>query len=194
MNRTKTAIIDSFWQLLEEHPYNRITVKSIVELCQINRNTFYYHFRDIPDLLETTIKQDADLIIRTYGKFGSPLDCLAPLATHCLNRKKALLHIYRSAQRETFVNQLDRICLYAVTQYVELVAADLTLFPEDRKLLIRFYKCSLTGILLDWLNAGMNYDLLKAFSRITELLEGSGRQAFLRAASAAEDSNDEEKS
>lgn len=182
MNRTKTAIIDAFWQLLEERPYNKITVKNIVDLCRINRNTFYYHFHDIPELLESTIKQEADSIIQTYSKFGSPLDCLAPLTERCLTRKKALLHIYRSTQREIFINQLDRICLYVITNYIDTVTADMTFLPEDKKLLIRFYKCTLIGIFLDWLNAGMDYDLLKAFNRLAELLDDSGRQAFLRAA------------
>ena len=36
MNRTKKAIIDAFWQLLEERPYSKITVQSIVECCQVN--------------------------------------------------------------------------------------------------------------------------------------------------------------
>lgn len=40
MNHTKSAIIDAFWQLLEERPYTKITVRDIVELCQVNRNTF----------------------------------------------------------------------------------------------------------------------------------------------------------
>lgn len=185
MNRTKTAIIETFWQLLEESPYNKITVKDIVDRCQINRNTFYYHFQDIPELLEYTIKRDADQIIQTYSKFGSPLDCLAPLVEHCLKKKKALLHIYRSAHREAFVTQLERICLYVITQYIETVTADLTLLPEDKKLLIRFYKCTLVGIFLDWLENRMSYDLLKGFERITDLLGGSGQQAFLKSAASA---------
>ena len=56
MNRTKKAISDAFWQLLEEKPYNKITVQNIVECCQVNRNTFYYHFQDIPALTEYSIK------------------------------------------------------------------------------------------------------------------------------------------
>ena len=56
MNRTKEAIVNAFWELLEEKPYNKITVKDIVDRCQINRNTFYYHFHDIPELLESIIK------------------------------------------------------------------------------------------------------------------------------------------
>lgn len=61
MNRTKDIIIDAFWQLLAEKPYNKITVKDIVDRCQINRNTFYYHFHDIPELLEDTVKRDTSI-------------------------------------------------------------------------------------------------------------------------------------
>lgn len=182
MKRTETAIIDAFWQLLEEGPYNKITVQKIVDRCQINRNTFYYHFHDIPELLEFTVKQDADFIIQTYGRLDSPIDCLAPLVDHCLKRRKALLHIYRSTQRETFISQFDRICLYVTTQYIDTVAANLTLLPEDKDLLSRFYKCTIVGVLLDWMDAGMNYDLLKNISRITELLGNSFMQALLKAA------------
>lgn len=35
MDRTKKAISEAFWQLLEEKPYNKITVQSIVERCHI---------------------------------------------------------------------------------------------------------------------------------------------------------------
>lgn len=57
MNRTELVIAKAFWQLLEEKPYSKITVKNIVERCEINRNTFYYHFHDIPDLLDRILKK-----------------------------------------------------------------------------------------------------------------------------------------
>lgn len=79
---------------------------------------------------------------------------------------------------------MERICLYAITQYVDIVTASLTLPPEDKKLLIRLYKCALVGIILDWLENGMEYDLLKAFERIRDLLGGSGQQAFLKSAAS----------
>lgn len=55
MKKTKEIIIDAFWQLLEEKPFNKITVQNIVERCALNRNTFYYHFQDIPNLAEYTV-------------------------------------------------------------------------------------------------------------------------------------------
>ena len=39
MKKTKEIIIDAFWQLLEEKPFNKITVQNIVERCALNRNT-----------------------------------------------------------------------------------------------------------------------------------------------------------
>ena len=55
---TKQAIKQSFWELLEQRPLAQITVKDIVERCGINRNSFYYHFQDIPALIERALSAD----------------------------------------------------------------------------------------------------------------------------------------
>ena len=52
MDGTRGTIVQGFERLLNEKPVNKITVKDIAETCGINRNTFYYHFQDIPGLLE----------------------------------------------------------------------------------------------------------------------------------------------
>ena len=182
MNRTKSVITEAFWQLLDEKPYNKITVKDIVDRCQINRNTFYYHFHDIPELLEDTIKMFSDYVIQNYSKFGSPIDCLTPIVEYSLEHKKAILHIYRSIQREVFLNNLEHVTLYFVTQYIDTVVAEVTLPATDRALLIRFYKCILVGVILDWLKQGMEYDLLESAIRISVLFQDCSTQAILKAA------------
>ena len=53
---TKRAIRASFLKLLNERPLNKITVKDIVEDCGINRNSFYYHYTDIPALAEEIVR------------------------------------------------------------------------------------------------------------------------------------------
>lgn len=50
---TKKAILHTFQQMLERTPFDRITVSAIVAKCEISSNTFYYHFRDIYDLLDS---------------------------------------------------------------------------------------------------------------------------------------------
>lgn len=183
MNRTRNAIMAAFGQLLEEHPLNKITVKDIVDRCGVNRNTFYYYFRDIPDLAEQIVEEKTDQIIRTYSMLSSPIDCIAPVVRYCVDHKTAILHIYRSVQREVFLTHLEHVCMHAVSLYVETVTAGLfppDSHPREKDLLVRYYKCTMVGGILDWLNAGMEYDLLTATAGICRLLAGSGKQAFLR--------------
>ncbi|MCI6012804.1 MAG: TetR/AcrR family transcriptional regulator [Firmicutes bacterium] len=188
MNRTKDAIIEAFWQLLDERPYSKITVKDIVDRCHINRNTFYYHFHDIPELLEISVRTETDYIIQKYSRFGSPLDCLEPLVELSMKRRRALLHIYRSIQREVFLNQFERIAIHSVSRYIDTVAEDLILSEDDRNLLIRFYKCIFVGVVLDWLDSGMSYDLVSRAQRLSELFGNPGNSALLLAAKGAPDS------
>jgi AcrR family transcriptional regulator len=181
-NQTETLIEKALEALLEEKPLTKITVKDIVERCGVNRNTFYYHFQDIPSLVERIIKEKADAIIQSHCQLEAPLDCIRLVIQYCADHKKATLHIYRSVQREVFWAALERVALYAVTEYVETAAAGLDISPIDRQLLIGYYKCTLTGVALDWLEAGMEYDLLAASERVCEIFAGTGKQAFLKCA------------
>ena len=65
-NFTKNAIKASFLKLLNERPLSKITIKDIVTDCGINRNSFYYHYQDIPSLIEEVIKEETDNIISQY--------------------------------------------------------------------------------------------------------------------------------
>ena len=49
---TKNAIRETFIELLKKKFIDKITVKDIVEECGINRNTFYYYYADIYELME----------------------------------------------------------------------------------------------------------------------------------------------
>ena len=69
-NFTSKAIKASFLKLLNEKPLNKISVKDIVEDCGINRNSFYYHFQDIPALLEEMIREKAAEIIKSIIEKG----------------------------------------------------------------------------------------------------------------------------
>ena len=49
---TKKAIMRTFQQMLEEMPFDKITVSALVRRCEISSNTFYYHYQDIYALLD----------------------------------------------------------------------------------------------------------------------------------------------
>ena len=56
---TKRALEASLKNLLLKKPLDKITINDIADDCGINRMTFYYHFRDIYDLVEWSCAEDA---------------------------------------------------------------------------------------------------------------------------------------
>ena len=62
--RTEKAIMDTFLLLLNQNPLDKITVKDIVSACGISRNTFYYHYQDIYDLLRATFASVVDRVLQ----------------------------------------------------------------------------------------------------------------------------------
>ena len=56
---TKRALEASLKNLLLQKPLNKITINDIADDCGINRMTFYYHFKDIYDLVEWSCQEDA---------------------------------------------------------------------------------------------------------------------------------------
>ena len=51
-NETRMALVRAFFSLLAEKPIDKVTVTDITLRCGVNRNTFYYHYRDVYDLYE----------------------------------------------------------------------------------------------------------------------------------------------
>ena len=70
-NFTKKAIKETFIELLDERPLNKITVKDIVEACGINRNSFYYHYQDLPALLEEVIAERVQALMSDHPTIDS---------------------------------------------------------------------------------------------------------------------------
>ena len=167
---TREALKSALLRLLEERPLREITVKDLVQSCGVNRNTFYYHFKDIPALLEELVADQADRIIAAQGPALSLADCLETAARFALERRQAVLHINQSAHRDLFELCLMDICRRAVQNYTGVLFQPLP--QEDRDVLVRFYQCELFGQVVEWLNAGMRYDLREQFRRLCQLGEG----------------------
>ena len=50
-------IVNTFTKMVEAGKTDKITEKALIKECHISRQTFYYHFHDIMDVLEWTFKR-----------------------------------------------------------------------------------------------------------------------------------------
>ena len=154
-NFTKQAIKTSFLKLLNEKPLNKITVRDIVEDCGINRNSFYYHFQDIPALLGEIIAEQTEQMIREYPTVESIEQCFEAAFRFARENRRAVMHIYDSVSRNEFTAGALKLCGHVVRRYV--FSLDIAALPEfDRESLIRAIKCQLYGMFVDWITSGMD--------------------------------------
>lgn len=171
-NITKEAIRRAFLEVLTEKPLKKITVKDISDQCGINRNTFYYHYQDIPALLEDIFEGEVLRIIRKYPELNSVEDCVTAVMEFCLENKKAIMHITDSGNSNTYIKSLWRICEYVVTKYMDTLFPDAPVTADDRALWIRFLKCTLFGMICDWVGSGMKDEDIQVIRRLYVQVRG----------------------
>lgn len=172
-NFTKNAIVTSFLKLLDERPLSKITVKDVVEDCGINRNSFYYHFEDIPSLICEIVENEVNKIIAVHPAVDSFEECLKIASELFLTKhKRAVLHIYNSANRDIFESYLLRICDYIVQTYLAGEFSARKIKEDDKRVIVRFYKCELFGQIIEWMNSGFDNDIGAINSRLCKLQKG----------------------
>ena len=176
--RTEKAIMEAFLLLLNQNPLDRITVKDIVNACGISRNTFYYHYQDIYDLLRATFASVVDRVLQE--EVTTWQESLRSCTSFALENRRAVYHVYRSAYREDLERSLYRVSEERMERLIRHMTADMAVSEEDIHYLTLFYKCAVTGILLEWLNADMRGDVERMISRMGVLLEGNLRLSLER--------------
>lgn len=169
-NFTKQAIKVSFMKLLNERPLNKITVRDIVEDCGINRNSFYYHFQDIPSLLKEILTEEMETLIHEYPTISSLDECFHTAFQFAQKNRQAVLHIYHSVNRDVFTQGALRMCEYAVSTYIATVFPNDRICERDKQIVIRFIKCQLFGMCIDWIEQGMTDAAYGDLHRMLELV------------------------
>ena len=64
--------------------------------------------------------------------------------------------------------------------YIDTAFPDRKISPDDREMIIRYYKCECFGIVTDWLENGMNEDAVRYFRRIFELKKDQAEELIRR--------------
>lgn len=159
--------------MLEERPYSEITVKELIKECGISRSAFYYHFPDLPSVIDEIVQDEISELLRRYPTVESVDQCLDAMMNTILARRRTYLHVYRSVSREMLERHLLSTCGRFVSSYVNTVLGDHTLSEEERAMTVQHYKCLLFGFIVDWLEEGLKPEKAEEYKQILKL-NGSG--------------------
>ena len=175
---TKDSIKAAFIKLLNERPLNKISVKSIVDICNISRNTFYYHFQDIPRLLEEIIIDSANTLVKENDMVKSMSECIETAFAYVKANKKAVYHIYNSVDRSAYEDFVMKMCEHTATLLVREQLAGKGISDADRDALTYFVRCQFIGLCMDWTRNGMNDDISDKYHRSVNLIAAISADLF----------------
>ena len=171
----KREIKNSFIKLLTERPISQITVKDIVEDCGVNRNSFYYHFQDIPSLLEEIIVEMTAKVIENLPEESTFEEKVTAALQEINLNKRMIYHIYGSSNREFYEQPLMKICEHVTRTYIRSREYSERVDSKDLEFVISYLKCELFGQLIDWLNHDMSYDIVEHSRILCRMFAGSMR-------------------
>ena len=92
---TKRALEQSLKNLLLKKPLTKITVGDITDDCGINRMTFYYHFKDIYDLVEWSCLEDAKQALEEKKTYDTWQQGFLQIFKAVQENKPFILNVYR---------------------------------------------------------------------------------------------------
>lgn len=175
---TKRAMSAALKNLLKEKKLNKITVQDIADECGINRQTFYYHFQDIYDLVEWTCIEDTEKVLkenRTYDTWQEGFLSVFDLAK---KDKTFIDNIYRSVSLEMLEQYLYRLIYPLLKNVVDEKANGQTVREENKKYIADFYKYAFVGVLLEWIRNDMAESPGQIVDRVSRIVGGAIETAF----------------
>lgn len=163
---TKELIYETFVELLSQKPFDKITVKDIVETCDINRNTFYYYYSDIYDLLEEIFKKELNILVEAHKNGRSWAAAFIKVAHVAYSHKKIINNICSSRSYDYLENYMYKACKNIMIEAVQFQAKDMNVPEEDIDFIASFYEYAFVGILSEWFRTGMREDPLILANRL----------------------------
>lgn len=157
-NYTKTLIIETFENMVERMPFDKITVTALIKECNIGRNTFYYHYEDIYALLD-------DILIKILKKYDDSVketdwkDVFKSLLKSCKENKNKVYNIFNSISRERLERYIFDGMDSIITSSVMEIAKSRNISNERAEIVANIVRYSLYGYFIHFLLDNMDYDI-----------------------------------
>lgn len=175
---TKRALGAALKQVLLEKPLNKVTINDLTEVCGINRMTFYYHFKDIYDLIEWIFIEDAAKALNGNKTYSTWQQGFLNIFNAALADKAFIVSVYHSVSREQVEVYLYKLTYDLLISVVEEKAEGMHVSDKDKTFIADFYKYAFVGIVLNWIRNGMKEDPKQIIKHLSILIHGDITRAL----------------
>lgn len=115
---TKRALEASLKKMLLKKPVTKITISDITEDCGVNRATFYYHFKDIYDLIEWSCEEDSRIAANGNTTYDTWEQGFLYIFQAVEENKPFILNVYRHVSQEQIIQYLYRVVYQLIMEKI----------------------------------------------------------------------------
>lgn len=171
--KTKKALAESLKNLLLQKPLNKITISDIADDCGINRMTFYYHFKDIYDLVEWTCAEEAAQAMEGKKTYDTWQEGFLNIFSAVQANKPLIMNVYRCVSRERIEQYLNPLICSLILGVVEEKSAEMPVSEADKRFIANFYEYAFIGVMLEWIDNNMREEPSVLVERTSRVVHGS---------------------
>lgn len=177
---TKESLGAALKQMLTVKPIDKITVKDLVEICGVNRQTFYYHFDDVYDLLEWVFEEDANRVLPSEVVYEHWRDDVMMFFKYLADNSVFALNIYNSNSRIYMLRYFKRRLQGCIRSFAIIVSDGKNIDRTDFEFVVEFYANGVVGLISQWLDLGMQLPKEITQGRFLKLLDNSVENMLAR--------------
>lgn len=167
----KERIAREFAELARTKSIDKITVKDIVEACHITRQTFYYHFQDLIDVIDWSLRQAMEELVEKSIRIDSREQVIELFLSEAVKARGLLRKLLASQLRE----QTERMIVESVRSYFREMVERRELLQDvsrsDAQVALDFYTFATVGMMLEYCSKP-NLDVKRLAGQITRLMSG----------------------
>ena len=145
-NITKRALASALKELMEQMPFSKISVSDICERCEMNRKSFYYHFRDKYDLVNWIFDVEFFSIANTQEE-RRPWEFVEVLCEYFYENRSFYRRALQIEGQNSFVEHFRMLLKSALRDFLEKILTD----PVYLEFQINFYTDAFLGSIERWL-------------------------------------------
>ena len=174
-NAMKYALAQSLKKLLSTRKLDKITVKDIAEDCGVNRQTFYYYFRDIYDLLEWNFCDATERLIRSGLDHGDWRSGVKAVTEYLQENRTLVWNAYHSISHESVSEFLKRTLRPHILSAVREEAKGLEWEPcqENVDFVADIFTLSAAGIVMEWIGTQRMEGTEERLNELFTAMDGS---------------------
>ena len=180
MITTKKAFSVSLKKILMTKPLNKITIIDITEDCGVNRQTFYYHFRDIYALIEWIYSNEAQKALDGKKTYATWQEGFLQIFNYILENKNFVTRTFYSLSREYLENYLYDETYNLLMGVIEEKATEYSVKNRDKQFIADFYKYGFVGLVLNWIGTGMKEKPETIIKKLNILIHGDISKALIK--------------